>query len=339
MRTHHMLFAIDDASQIGEARRAAVRVAAQTGCDSATSGRAALVVTELGTNLNRHATHGAIILMSSSSSGGLAVIEVVAVDRGPGVADIANCLRDGMSTSTTPGTGLGAVRRMADDFSMFSQPGMGTVICARVRAGRSAPSAGPASKIEFGAVCLAAPGETVSGDAWDAQADGHRASAIVADGLGHGPHAATAAQAALQAFARRPGSRPAEVIQFAHDAIRGTRGAAVGVADLDADTGTIMFAGAGNIAGRVVTGTSDRSLLSQNGTVGLQISHMRDVEYVWPDHAIVVLNSDGLISRWSLDDCAGVLQCDPTVIAAWLWRGYYRGRDDCTVVVLRRRMS
>jgi anti-sigma regulatory factor (Ser/Thr protein kinase) len=339
MRTQHTLFAIDDASQTGEARRAAVHLAAEAGFDSETSGRAALVVTELGTNLNRHATRGRIMLMRLGNSSGLADIEVVAIDSGPGMADVANSLRDGVSTWTTPGTGLGAVRRMADDFSMFSQRGMGTVVCARVRARRSAASTGQRSKIEFGAVCLPAPGETVAGDAWDVRAEGHRASAIVADGLGHGPHAAAAAQAALAAFARRPASRPAEVIQFAHEGIRDTRGAAVGVAELDAEAGTIMFAGAGNVAGRVITGTADRSLLSQNGTVGVQINRVRDVEYAWPEHAIVVLYSDGLISRWSLDDCAGVMQCDPTVIAAWLLRGHYRGRDDCTVVVLRRRIS
>ncbi len=98
-----------------------------------------------------------------------------------------------------------------------------------------------------------------------------------------------------------------------------------------------LFCGAGNIAGRLISGIGDRSLLSQHGTVGLQIRACRTSATSGREHAILVLHSDGIATRWNLADVGGLLQCDPVVIAGWLIRDQLRGRDDATVVVVRRR--
>jgi len=335
--TPHLAFGIADPSQVGEARRAAVRLAIDLGLDDVASGRVALAVTELGTNLSRHATGGRL-LIGVHAEGECAGVDVLSVDDGPGMADVERCLADGYSTSSTPGTGLGAVQRLCDEFSMYSVPGKGSVIFGRVllaKPGSSAPMA--AARFIAGAVCLAAPGETVSGDAWSFRADGDAAAMIVADGLGHGPSAAEAADAAIALFAARPAGSPSQLLTLAHDALRSTRGAAVAVAVLDAEAGTLLFCGAGNIAGRLISGIADRSLMSQHGTVGLQIRRLQDVAYEWGEHAILVLHSDGLTTRWTLADVGGLLQCHPAVIAGWLIRDQLRGRDDATVVVVRRR--
>jgi len=335
--TPHLALDIADPSQVGEARRAAARLATDVGLDDTAGGRVALAVTELGTNLSRHATGGRL-LIAAHADGGREGIDVVSMDHGPGMADVERCLADGYSTGGTAGTGLGAVQRLCDEFSMFSVLGKGTVIFGRVLIA-NARSAAPAAATRFiaGAVCLAAPGETVCGDAWSFRAEGASASLIVADGLGHGPVAAEAADAALAVFAARPACPPAQLLTLAHDALRSTRGAAVAIAALDAEAGTLLFCGAGNIAGRLISGIADRSLLSQHGTVGLQIRRLQDVTYEWGEHAILVLHSDGLTTRWTLADAGGLLQCHPVVIAAWLIRDQLRGRDDATVVVVRRR--
>ena len=207
--TPHLAFRIAEPSQVGEARRAAVRLATSLGLDDVASGRVAIAVTELGTNLSRHATGGRL-LIAAHADGARAGLDVLSLDDGPGMADVDRCLADGYSTSSTPGTGLGAVQRLCDEFSVYSVFGKGTVIFGRVLQSqtRSGPST-PASRFVVGAVCLAAPGETVSGDGWSFHADGNRASVIVADGLGHGPVAAEASDAALAIFVRaRPAARP-----------------------------------------------------------------------------------------------------------------------------------
>jgi len=327
--------AVTEQTQVGEARRAANRLASEHDLDETVRGRVAIIVTELGNNLWRHARKGRLLMGCRRSDEGCQ-LEVISIDGGPGM-DVARCLRDGYSSGGTPGTGLGAVQRLSTDFSVFSSPDKGTVILSRTCVpATTEPGARPRTRLSHAGICLAAPGETVSGDAWEVrlEADG-QAAVIVADGLGHGPVAAEAAAEALKAFGTLRGS-PASVLERAHPAMRTTRGAAVSILQLDAGAGTIVYAGAGNIAGRVISGVEDRSLMSQHGTLGVQVRRLQDVSYVWPDHSIVVLHSDGLNTRWNLKEVGGLLQCDPAVIAGWLVRDHTRGHDDVTVVVLKR---
>ena len=321
---------VHEASQVGEARRAAARLSSDLRFDELTAGRAALVVTELAGNLARHA-QGGRILLGCTSEGGL---DILSLDDGPGMADVGQCLRDGYSSGSTPGTGLGAARRQASVFSVFSMPGKGTVIYA----GLSAPTAEPsrASTFSHAGINLAAPGEQVSGDGWQVRVEGLKAAVVVADGLGHGPFAADASDAALAAFAANPAGAPSSTLERMHQAMRSTRGAAVAIAVLDGETDTLNFGGIGNVCGRVLSGIEDRSLMSQHGTVGLQIRRPQDVSYAWPDHALVILHSDGIATRWNFAETPGLLQCEPAVVAGWLLREHARGRDDATVVVIRR---
>ena len=185
-------------------------------------------------------------------------------------------------------------------------------------------------------VNLCAPGEQVSGDAWHCAVQDGRASLMVADGLGHGPLAAEAAQAAVAVFDAAPLEPGPRLLERAHARLRSTRGAAVSVLAADADANTLRFCGIGNVTGRMVSGVVDRTMLSQHGTVGLQMRAPQEQPYDWPDHALLVLHSDGLASRWSLKDHGGALQLHPTLVAALLVRDHVRGRDDVTVAVLAR---
>ena len=330
----HLDIPVSEQSQVGEARRAASRLATDHDLDEVAVGRVALIVTELGNNLWRHAGKGRLLVGCQRTDDGCR-LEVISIDSGPGM-DVARCLRDGYSSGSTPGTGLGAVQRLSTHFSVFSAPDKGSVILSRTWVPSSTLDASRSrGRFSHAGICLAAPGETVSGDAWDIRIDGDKAALIVADGLGHGPVAAEAATEALKAFANATGT-PSAILERAHLLMRSTRGAAVSIAEVDAKAGTIVYAGAGNISGRMISGIEDRSLMSQHGTLGVQIRRLQDVSYPWPDHSILVMHSDGLLTRWHLKDVGGLLQCDPAVIAGWLIREFTRGHDDVTVVVLRR---
>jgi anti-sigma regulatory factor (Ser/Thr protein kinase) len=325
-----------ESSQIGDARRQAARVATAAGFKPLTLGRLALVVTELATNLVRHA-QGGLLLIGLRANTAVATIEVIAVDRGPGMRDVGYSMSDGVSTGGTAGTGLGAVRRNAGQFLIFSKPGIGSVIVARLAADGSPldGTAQHAGSLVHAGICVAAPGETVSGDAWACRQDGHRASLIVADGLGHGPDAAEAADAAMRVFAMHPGADARAVVERCHAALRSTRGAALASIDIDVSTRSLSFCGAGNIAARIISGVQDRSLLSQHGTVGVQIRKIQEVVYELPDHAVLVAHSDGIASRWDLKEVPELLSSDPIILAAHLIHHKLRGRDDATVVVMQ----
>jgi anti-sigma regulatory factor (Ser/Thr protein kinase) len=327
-----------DPSCVGEARRHAATLATALHFDDVLAGRLALVVTELGTNLVKHAQAGRLLLATrtvTSAGDSIGEVEVIALDDGPGIGNIARCMGDGFSTGGSPGTGLGAIKRLADDFDIHSEIPSGTVTLARVRKRASAASPPPTYRV--GTVALMAPGESTSGDGWSFASDGSRGAFLVADGLGHGPDAARAAREALQLFAGNPFGALAPMMERAHAALRGTRGAAVTVARLDPEASSIRSVGAGNVIIRVVSGDSDRTILSQHGTVGLQIRRPEEVSTEWPRHAAVVVHTDGVQSRWPPRTIAPLLMRDPGLAAAVLARDFCRGRDDATVLVVRRR--
>jgi anti-sigma regulatory factor (Ser/Thr protein kinase) len=332
--SHHTAFPVDDASRVGEARRHAAQLALQAGLDETGAGRLALVVTELGTNLLRHAQRGMLLLAVRPQAG---VVEVLAIDSGPGIADLPRSLADGYSTGGTPGTGLGAVRRLAHDFDIHSSVPGGTVVLARVGRADAAPAERTRAATEAAGVSVPLAGEPVCGDAWAAVPAGEaQATLVVADGLGHGIDAGEAAQAALDVLAARPEAAPAALLQAMHLRLRGTRGAALTIVHADTRSGRLRASGAGNVAVRVVSGAVDRHLAMPHGTAGVQLRRADETLADWPEHALVVVHSDGISARWPSELLLPVLGRDPALAAALLFRDHARERDDATVAVLRR---
>lgn len=321
-----------DPSRVGEARRQAAHAAMACGFGEVDAGRLAIVVTELATNLLRHAIGGRLLLAGRPRQ---REVEVIALDDGPGIPDIARSLGDGYSTSGTPGTGLGAVRRLATDFDIHSSVSHGTIVLARIRAdGAGAPVR---RALQVGVVSIAKPGEQVCGDGWACVIDGHRAALLVADGLGHGPDAAEAAKLAEQTFLEAPATAPHQLLERVHARLRGSRGAAVAMLQVEGDEGSVCLAGAGNVVGRIVSGVVDRTLLTQHGTAGIRIRTPEETRIGWPPHALIVVCTDGIETRWKPELLHPVLGHDPSVVAALLVRQHSRGRDDATVAVMRRR--
>jgi hypothetical protein len=260
-------------------------------------------------------------------------VELLSLDEGPGMASVAQCLRDGYSTAGSPGTGLGAVQRQADDFEIHSLPGQGTAILARVW---SAPPAGlPKVGVAYGVVSIPKPGQEMCGDGWAVAGEPGAERVLVIDGLGHGPEAARVAFEGARIFRQAAGGGPAEILERMHLALRGTRGGAAAVLALDAAAGQLRFCGVGNIAGSVVGAGEARSMVSHNGIVGHEMRKVQEFSYPWPAGALLVLHSDGLTARWSLDRYPGVRGRDPALLAGILLRDHGRGTDDATVLAVR----
>ena len=59
------------------------------------------------------------------------------------------------------------------------------------------------------------------------------------------------------------------------------------------------------------------------------------VDYPVPERGLLIMHSDGLQSRWSLEKYAGLVGQHPGVIAGVLYRDYTRGRDDVTVAAVQ----
>ncbi|MGW0873313.1 SpoIIE family protein phosphatase [Streptomyces sp. NPDC002740] len=356
---------VHDSTRVRDARVAAEGAAALAGLDRSRTADAALVATELATNLLKHARGGQLLveaLAAPSGRTGDLVVQVVALDHGPGMSDVPAALGDGFSTAGSLGAGLGTCRRLADDFDLHSVPGRGTVALARIGGpartrGRREPAPGQAPEqagtaapgdvspaaapfaARVGGVNIPFRGAACSGDAWTCVRDGDRLTLMLADGLGHGPEAARASVTAVHEVRRSPHLPPAELLRLLDSALRGTRGAAVAVAQLDLRTGRLLFAGVGNVGARLREGDSWRHLLSRPGIVGAhRPTTLPETEAVWAEDRLLVLHSDGLPSRWAPPVDPRLLSCDPAVTAAVTVRDAGSSarpvRDDTAVAVL-----
>ncbi|WP_238431427.1 SpoIIE family protein phosphatase [Streptomyces cavernae] len=387
---------VHDSTRVRDVRVAAEEAAGHAGLDGDRTAAAALVATELATNLLKHGGGGHVLLdmvrtvpetvfpeavppetgavlpeteavppetvdspTAADRSDGPrgrspgswadesgerpespAEVQIVAIDHGPGMADVEAALRDGYSTTGSLGAGLGTCRRVSDAFDVHSAPGRGTVTMARIGARRDRRAARPTlPPVRAGGVNVPFAGAEYSGDAWAWARAGDRVTLMLADGLGHGPEAARASTAAVRELRRSAHLAPVELLRRLDTALRTTRGAAVAVAQADLGAGRLDFAGLGNIGARLRRGDTWQPLLSHPGIVGAhrpRTLHRHRTE--WDADCLLIMHSDGLPSRWSPGPAAGRTTLDPAVLAAVILRDASSSarpvRDDTTVAVL-----
>ena len=309
---------IDDPSRIAEVRRAAVLLGQTMGLTPELIAQASLVTSELCTNILKYAERGELWLSTLTANGAAYGLDIVALDRGPGIVNFDAAARDGFSTGGSLGIGLGtAVMLRLHEKKVVVPADEGFIVASRMTPIR---------------------GENVSGDSWSSLCFDHSLGVAVVDGLGHGPKAAEAAHAAIEAFHRSVREvGPARAIELAHQALLSTRGAVMAVACIDGAAQTLRFAGLGNISAVVHSQGTTTRLGSTDGTVGYGVRKARESSVAWTPRSTLIMNTDGLSSRWSLAKHPGLLSRHPVLIAAVLHREFARNTDDATVVVIQGR--
>jgi len=329
---------ISDQSCVGAARRTATLLANQKEWSEDSLGKLAIVVTELASNIIKHAgCKGELILQFIESESGSG-IEILAIDKGPGIVNIAQALQDGYSTQGTAGTGLGAVMRLANFLTIYPGLGQGTVVVAQVEPEVATHKLHTPKKMAMSSICLPKPGEQACGDNFVSYQTGSRALFLIADGLGHGPEAAKASQLACQVFNTVTSLPVINIVSAIDEALRKTRGAAVGLAEIDFVQKTLRFAGLGNITGVMCKDETVRHLMTRDGIAGLGASHVQEVVYPWDENSILILHSDGLATLRGnfIKKYPGLLARHPAVIASVFYRDFNRHYDDITVMAIRK---
>jgi anti-sigma regulatory factor (Ser/Thr protein kinase) len=325
-------FHVTAGSDASAARRYAIDVARTLNFDEVRTGTVALVVTELATNIAKHAPGGEVLVRHTGDADG--AVEVLAIDKGPGIADVGRALEDGFSTAGSLGHGLGIVSRQADEFDLYSRLEFGTVVLARVRGQRNRNA--PVGRLTVGSVSVALRDEPVCGDDWAIRWRGDQGELLVVDGLGHGVGASEAALAATRAFTATLANSVVAIIEELHLALRHTRGGALAVAAIDLDRQVLKFAGLGNVGASIITpGRKRVNLASQNGTAGHMRRRIQEFSYPFEAGSTLVMFSDGLVTGWDPGAYADLWSYDPSVVAGVLYRDFSRRRDDVTVVVAR----
>ena len=327
-----MLVAVADPSQISAARRGAEALARELGFDELRAGRVAIVATEMASNIHKHASRGDFLATRFADSTGRG-IELLAMDKGPGIVDVVRALEDGYSTAGSPGTGLGAIRRQADIFDIYSRPGAGTVAMARILGeGDDVPAAADG---ERGIVLVSYPGEVECGDSWAFGRKSGAPTLFAVDGSGHGSQAAVAARRAVEAVEKSDQADSVRIMETIHRALAPTRGAAIAVARVDRPARLVRFAGVGNISAALISEGAIKRMVSMNGTAGHVAPRVREFAYPFSGDATIILHSDGVSAKWDFAAYPGLAACRPSVIAGVLSRDFRRTNDDALIAVLR----
>jgi anti-sigma regulatory factor (Ser/Thr protein kinase) len=322
---------ISHPTDVATTRRYGLQLSRSLGFDETASGRVSLIITEAATNVLKHAGEGSLFL-THVHEGRHSGIEIIAMDKGPGIADLTHSLHDGVTTARSQGSGLGALRRLSARFDAYTVPGKGSAFYMCVW---SSPPAHHQITLETGAICVPIPREEVCGDGWSMVSSADSATFLLADGLGHGINAADATNTARELLIRHPALQPVEFLETAHRALHRTRGAAMAIAQVHYSSEKLNFAGIGNISACVTDGLSRNHLVSHNGIVGHNMRKLQLFTLPFPRRSLYIMHSDGIKTQWDLAAYPGLHLCHPALIAAIIYRDFARERDDASVFVAR----
>ena len=124
------------------------------------------------------------------------VAGILALDNGPGIADVPQAMSDGYSTAGTMGGGMGAMKRIANSLEIFTAAN-GTIVFLEMAC------CTPQRGLQVAGLAIPYPGERLSGDAWACHQTPERTVVLLVDGLGHGREAAEARSEAVATFGKR----------------------------------------------------------------------------------------------------------------------------------------
>ncbi|UYL07423.1 ATP-binding protein [Bdellovibrio sp. SKB1291214] len=326
LKRHSHNFSMTDPSQVGEVRRFVQKLSKDFDFNEVEVGRLSIIVNELGNNLVKYAPGGRLLVRAFDNQD-LKQVEILSIDTGPGM-DVDVVMTDGYTTGQTPGTGLGSVKRQADYFDLYSTT-KGTVIVAGIFKDSSK------SSFNFGVVNLPVASESVCGDDYYLNMDKDSVTALVVDGLGHGILASQAANEATALFSEIQNEPLDFILNRIHGKLKSTRGGAVFLLRWS-EAGVVTFTGVGNIRTVIQKPIENKTLISQNGTAGVQIRTPKVLSEKWDGEGLLILHTDGINNRWDFSAHPGLIYRHPAVIAGIISRDFCRGTDDATVVVIGR---
>ena len=326
-------YKIDDRSLIPFIKREIHNLALQIGFTPHRAAETDIIIAELTSNLIKYANGGELLYRAHLSEG-QNQIELYSIDQGKGIDNIVKIMSDGYSSSNTLGQGLGAIKRLSNDFQIYSMRNWGTIQYIKICDKSETPASPAVSGLNYATIRVNYPGEKVCGDGYHLKQLKNGFQIFVGDGLGHGANANEAVQQAIKAFRQTRETEPEAILREIHDEVKKTRGLVATVATVDYKTESWSICGIGNINTRIFRGMENKTYTPYNGIIGHNIPRTLNSAVVpYEKHQVIVMHSDGLRTRWNLNDLASIIKQNPGVIAAALFKDNIRGTDDATVFV------
>ncbi len=298
------------------------------------TGEIDIIVSEMISNMIKYAERGEL-LHRLSTENGEPVFEVICLDNGTGIKDIVHSTKDGISSRSTLGHGIGSIQRLSNFAQIYSLPDWGTIVYSRCYTSVETNRA-PQGNTLARCINIAKPGEIVCGDSAAIRQVGDKTLVLLGDGLGHGEFAKEAVDKAIETFNSTNQAQPADIIREMHAAVKKTRGLVATVAMLDHNTRQWHITGIGNISARLQRGLEYKNYSSYNGIIGMNIpGRIENNLYQMEKFQQLILCSDGLKTRWDLVQYPSILKYDPMLLAAALYKDHARKTDDMTILIVK----
>ena len=298
------------------------------------TGEIDIVVSEMITNLIKHAQRGELLYRISMEDEEL-VFELICLDSGPGIKDISHSMKDGVSTKSTLGHGIGSIMRLSNFSQIYTQPDWGTIVYSRFYGNIEYTNVSK-SNILVRCINLGKPGEHVSGDGAAIRHVGNKTLVLMGDGLGHGEHAKEAVDKAIEAFNETACAEPSEIIREMNVHVKKTRGLVAAVAILDHNSKQWQLCGVGNIAVKLQRGLEYKNYSSYNGIIGMNIpGRIENSRHEMEKFQQLILCSDGIKTRWEVIHFPSILKYDPMILAAAIYKDHGRKTDDMSILIVK----
>ncbi len=183
-------------------------------------------------------------------------------------------------------------------------------------------------------------GEDASGDDWTVLESAGHALVGVVDGLGHGPPAAVAARQAMQVVTDNPREPLEALFGLSHHALTGTRGAAMTLARVGLDDGSLAWLGIGNVGGYLVRvggtgGVVAQAAMLRGGILGYRLPaalRVRETSMLPGD--LLLLGTDGLVAGF---EQAADLGAPTAHLVRDILEHCATGADDALILAVRNR--
>ena len=116
---------IRTSSDVVAVRQATRALAEQTGLSLVDQTKLVTAASELARNTLNYGG-GGTVRVDVLENGARRGVRLVFEDQGPGIPNVAEAMKDGFTTGSGLGLGLGGARRLVNEFAIESAPGQGT---------------------------------------------------------------------------------------------------------------------------------------------------------------------------------------------------------------------
>jgi anti-sigma regulatory factor (Ser/Thr protein kinase) len=320
-----------DEASVSSARQRVREIGSTFNGSKALVESAVLIASELTHNQLAHSRQG-YFAVKAIERGEVKGLEVVAADIGPGLQKTvltgAGAVREGSSL----GAGLEGVFRLADEVDIDTRGAEGLCVVARKFEAQAVPFCEVAI---CGTPC---PGEVISGDDATCFQSESGLLAAVCDGLGHGPEAREASNAAVESISRHRDQDLRELVLAVNKEIAGTRGCTLTVVRFNAGSRMLQCLSAGDIRAQLYHVRDAHFFTPSPLVVGdrqLPARRLHVEEVSVAPGSVLAMFTDGLQSRTNVKGDLDLLRRPAVTIAQQLIERHARLTDDALAFVAR----